>query len=59
MDDKTLEPQYEKLLQACSTLDEYRTTLDRRWCDQLAYLNPITRKYNNYLKLLDRVLTNR
>ena len=59
MDDKTLEPQYEKLLQACLALGENRTILDRRWCDQLAYLNPTTRKYDNYLKRLDRVLTDR
>ena len=33
VDDITLESQYEKLLQACPTLDENRTTLGRRWCD--------------------------
>ena len=58
-DDKTLEPQYEKLLEACPALDNNRATLGRRWCDQLTYLNPITRKYDNYLKQLDRVLTDR
>ena len=59
MDDKTLEPQYEKLLKACPALGENQTRLGRRWCDLLTYLNPITRKYNNYLKRLDRVLTDR
>ena len=58
-DTKTLEPQYEKLLQACPALDENRVTLGRRWCDQLTYLNPITRKYDNYLKRLDRVLADK
>ena len=58
-DSKTLEPQYEKLLQACLALGENQATLGRRWCDQLTYLNPITRKYNNYLKRLDRVLIDR
>ena len=59
VDDKMLEPQYEKLLHACHALGENRTTLGRRWCDQLAYLNPIIRKYDNYLKRLDRVLTDK
>ena len=59
VDDKTLEPQYEKLLQACPALGENQTTLGRRWCDQLTYLNAITRKYETYLKRLDRVLTDR
>ena len=40
-------------------LFENRATLDRRWCDQSTYLNPVTRKYDNYLKWLDRVLTDR
>ena len=53
-----LEPQYQKLLEACPALGENRATLGRRWCDQSTYLNPITRKYDNYLKRLDRVLTN-
>ena len=57
MDDKTLEPQYEKLLKACPTLGENQTTLGRRWCGLSTYLNPITKKYNNYLKRLDRILT--
>ena len=55
-DTKTLEPQYQKLLEVCPALDENRTTLGRRWCDQSSYLNLITRKYDNYLKRLDRVL---
>ena len=55
-DTKTLEPQYQKLLKVCPTLGENRATLDRRWCDESSYLNPITRKYDNYLKRLDRVL---
>ena len=59
MDDKTLEPQYEKLLQAYPVLGENQTTLGRRYCDQSAYLNLITRKYDNYLKQLNRVLTDR
>ena len=58
MDNKTLEPEYEKLLKACPTLGENRTTLGRRWCDLSAYLNPVTKKYDNYLKRLDRILTN-
>ena len=56
---KTLAPQYERLLQACPALDENRATLGRRWCDQSTYLNPVTRKYDNYLKRLDRVLTDK
>ena len=56
-DSKTLEPQYQKLLEVCPTLDENRATLGRRWCDKSSYLNLIIRKYNNYLKRLDRVLT--
>ena len=57
-DTKTLEPQYQKLLEVCPALGENRATLGRRWCDQLSYLNPIIGKYDNYLKWLDRVLTN-
>ena len=38
-------------------LGENWATLGRRWYDQSSYLNPITRKYDNYLKQLDRVLT--
>ena len=56
-DTKMLEPQYQKLLEVCPVLGENRAILGRRWCDQLSYLNPITRKYDNYLKRLDRVLT--
>ena len=55
-DTKTLESQYQKLLEVCPTLGENRATLGRRWCNQSSYLNPITRKYDNYLKRLDRVL---
>ena len=51
----TLAPQYERLLEACPALGENRTTLGRRWCDQSTYLNPVTRKYDNYFKRLDRV----
>ena len=58
-DSKTLEPQYEKLLQACPALGENWATLGRRLYNQSTYLNPITRKYDNYLKRLDRVLTDR
>ena len=32
-DSKTLEPQYQKLLEVCPALDENRATLGRRWCD--------------------------
>ena len=56
-DTKTLEPQYQKLLEVCPALGENRATLGRRWCDQSSYLNPITKKFDNYLKRLDRVLT--
>ena len=56
-DTKTLEPQYQKLLEVCLALGENQATLGRRWCDQSSYLNLITRKYDNYLKRLDRVLT--
>ena len=56
-DTKTLEPQYQKLLEVCPVLGENRAILGRRWCDQSSYLNPITRKYDNYLKRLDRVFT--
>ena len=59
MDNKTLEPQYEKLLKAYPTLGENQTTLGRRWSKLLAYLNPISRKYDNYLKRRDRVFTDR
>ena len=55
-DTKTLEPQYQKLLEVCPVLGENRATLGRRWCDQSSYLNPITKKFDNYLKRLDRVL---
>ena len=54
-----LAPQYERLLEACPALDENRATLGRRWCDQSTYLNPVTRKYDNYPKRLDRVLTDK
>ena len=30
---KTLEPQYQKLLEVCPALGENRATLGRRWCD--------------------------
>ena len=56
---RTLAPQYERLLEACPALGENQATLGRRWCDQSTYLNPVTRKYDNYLKRLDRVLTDR
>ena len=56
---RTLAPQYERLLQACPALGENRATLGRRWCDQSTYLNPVTRKYDNYLKRLDRGLTDK
>ena len=56
-DTKTLEPQYQKLLEVCPALGENRAILGRRWCEQSSYLNPITRKYDNYLKRPDRVLT--
>ena len=46
---KTLAPQYERLLEACPALGENRATLGRRWCDQSTHLNPVTRKYDNYL----------
>ena len=55
-DTKTLEPQYQKLLEVCPALGENRATLGRRWCDQSSYLNLITKRYDNYLKRLDRVL---
>ena len=54
---RTLVPQYERLLEACPAMGENRATSGRRWCDQSTYLNPVTRKYENYLKRLDRVLT--
>ena len=56
---RTLAPQYERLLEACPALGENQATLGRRWCDQSTYLNPVTRKYDSYLKQLDRVLTDR
>ena len=49
-DTKMLEPQYQKLLEVCPALGENQATLGRRWCDQSSYLNPITKKYDNYLK---------
>ena len=58
MEDKTLEPQYEQLLKACPALGENCSRLGRRWCNQSAYLNLITRKHDNYLKRLNRVVTN-
>ena len=42
--DKTLEPQYEKLLKACLVLGENCPRLGRRWCDQSTYINLITKK---------------
>ena len=30
-----------------------------RWCDQLTYVNPITKKQDNYLKRLNRLLMDR
>ena len=59
VESRTLAPRYERLLEACSALGENRATLGRRWCDQSIHLNPVTRKYDNYLKRLDRVLTDR
>ena len=56
---RTLAPQYERLVQACPALGENRAALGRRWCDQSTHLNPVTRKYDNYLKRLDRVLMDR
>ena len=34
MEDRTLEPQYEELLMACSTLGENRPRFGRCWCGQ-------------------------
>ena len=59
MEDRTLEPQYKELLKACHALGENRLRFGRHWCDQSVYVNPITRKHDNYLKRLNRVLTNR
>ena len=42
-DTKTLEPQYQKLLEVCLAFGENRAILGRRWCDQSSYLNPIIR----------------
>ena len=56
---RTLVPQYQRLLEAYPALGENRATLGRRWCDQSTHPNPVTRKYDNYLKRLDRVLTDR
>ena len=56
---RTLAPQYERLLEACPALGENQATLGRRWCDQSTHLNSVTRKYDNYLKRLDRVLTDK
>ena len=56
-DTKTLEPEYQKLLEVCPALGENWATLGRKWCDQSSYLNLINRKHDNYLKRLDRVLT--
>ena len=53
---RMLAPQYERLLEARLVLGENWATLGRRWCNQSTYLNPVTRKYDNYLKRLDRVL---
>ena len=59
MEDGTLEPQYEALLKVCLALDENCPRFDKRWCDQSAYVNPITRKHDNYLKRLNRLLTDK
>ena len=59
VEDRTLEPQYEELLKACPTLDENRHIFGRRWCNQSAYVNPITGKQDSYLKRLNRVLTDK
>ena len=59
MEDRTLEPQYEQLLKACSTLGENHPRFGRCWCDQSTYVNSITKKQDNYLKRLNRLLTDR
>ena len=41
----------------CPALGEHCPILSRRWCNQSAYLNPITQKHDNYLKTLNRILT--
>ena len=56
---RTLALQYERLLEACPALGENRAALGRRWCNQSTHLNPVTRKYDNYLKRLDKVLMDR
>ena len=55
-EDRTLEPQYKELLKACRALGENCPRFSRRWCDQSTYVNPITRKQDNYLKRLNRLL---
>ena len=55
-EDRTLEPQYEQLLKACPALDENCPRFGRHWCNQPTYVNPITKKQDNYLKRLNRLL---
>ena len=55
--DRTLEPLYEQLLKACPALGENRPRFDRHWYDQSIYGNSITKKQDNYLKRLNRLLT--
>ena len=57
--DRTLEPQYEELLKACPMLSENRPRFGRHWCNQSTHVNLITGKHDNYLKRLNRVLTNK
>ena len=59
VEDRTLEPQYEELLKAYHTLGENRPSFGRHWYDQSTYVNPVTRKQDNYLKKLNRLLTDK
>ena len=58
-EDRPLEPQYEELLKACPALGENCPRFDRHWCDQSTYVNLITKKQDNYLKRLNRLLMNK
>ena len=58
-EDRTLDPHYEELLNACPAMGENLSRFGRHWCDQSTYVNPITRKQDCYLKRLNRLLTDK
>ena len=59
MEDRTLELQYEELLKACPALGKNCSRFGRRWYNKSTYVNPITKKQDNYVKRLNRLLTDK